>query len=163
MKEDGNAIKYNVTSGNQVIDPREPVHAIADLIDPVHLFDKLVIKSEDYITEFLYPDENPMLDNVYILVHSEFVKKFIEHYDWNYLHYACFFCSTDKGLIEEILENTNLLSNDNLNFATPDKFGRYPLHLACKSGASSEVVEALLAKQEHVATILKSAYLTEVS
>ena len=86
--------------------------------------------------------------------------KFINHFKWNCLHYACLFCSQDKKLIEEILTNKE---KNISNYAAPDKFGRYPLHLACKSNASIEVIEALLGQKEHRKTILEPIILTMVS
>lgn len=178
MSEDGTAIKYTVRSGNQFIDPGKPAHIISDLIDPVELLDNSMFKDflekgQDCITKsFLFPHHgNQKFNTVESLISSKVVNKFMEHYQWNYLHYACLFCSKKEqtNVIKEIFntknEETKRFRHDGHpnKFATQDKFGRYPLHLACKSGASKEVIEALLEHKEHKDTILKSGDLTKVS
>jgi len=59
-----------------------------------------------------------------------------DKYGWSALHYACRFTADNLELIAW------LLSNDVLNEA--DSLGRYPLHLACDSSPSAEVVSLLL-------------------
>ncbi len=61
-----------------------------------------------------------------------------DDFNWTPLHYACRFRSNDESLIGLLLVNCPdaVLDSDN--------FDRYPLHLACESNPSTEVVKLLL-------------------
>jgi len=63
-----------------------------------------------------------------------------DKFGWSVLHYACRFNADNFELIAW------LLSKDALN--TADHLGRYPLHLACDSSPSCEVVSFLLHASE---------------
>jgi hypothetical protein len=57
---------------------------------------------------------------------------------WTPLHYACRFRPTDLKLIEALLKICPAA------FHKCDRFGRYPLHIACDSDVSFEVLKLLL-------------------
>lgn len=155
MNQDGTAIKYRVRSANQSIDPGQPIEVISDVIDP-HSFDMNLVIDDNYLESFVYPAKNLKFDNLERLKSDDNVKKVMAHYGWNYLHYACCFCSQEIELIKDLLKTE-------FGEAKPDKFGRYPLHLACSSNASLEIIQALLKVQEHKETICKTTYKLRVS
>jgi hypothetical protein len=65
----------------------------------------------------------------------------LDHYDdygWTALHYACRFASDNESLITRLIANTP----DSVDMS--DRFNRYPLHIACDSSATIEVIRLLL-------------------
>ena len=65
----------------------------------------------------------------------------LDHYDdysWTALHYACRFAPDNESLIASLIANTP----DSVNMS--DRFNRYPLHIACDSSATIEVIRLLL-------------------
>jgi len=76
------------------------------------------------------------LDDIKSIVETFGFKDKKDKFGWSALHYACRFNADNLELIAW------LLSKDALN--TADHLGRYPLHLACDSSPSCEVVSFLL-------------------
>ena len=76
------------------------------------------------------------LDEIKSIVETYGFKDKKDKFGWSALHYACRFNADNFELIAW------LLSKDALN--TADHLGRYPLHLACDSSPSYEVVSFLL-------------------
>ncbi len=64
-----------------------------------------------------------------------------DKFGWNALHYCCRFHAGDLDVMEYVLEKFESKKQE-LN--APDDFNRYPLHIACDSGASKEVIQLLL-------------------
>jgi len=141
-------------------------HSLADshytipLVDKFE-FSKVFVLHDDFdecierVLRFVQQKEKPTPDNIdrFPLLHQalkaqrplddikSIVKTFgfddkKDKFGWSALHYACRFNADNFELIAW------LLSKDALN--TADHLGRYPLHLACDSSPSSEVVSFLL-------------------
>jgi ankyrin repeat protein len=63
---------------------------------------------------------------------------------WTPLHYACRFSAKDLDLI------TSLIERYENAVVTHDNYNRYPLHIACSSGASLDVINLLLRFERNI-------------
>ena len=66
---------------------------------------------------------------------------------WTPLHYACRFSPKDVDLIEYLVELCDAA------ILKKDRYGRYPLHIACDSLASTEVISILLRRDRDCDTL----------
>jgi len=80
-----------------------------------------------------------------------------DEYGWSPLHYACRFTPNDCELIRMLVKK-NVTA-----VLMADKFNRYPLHLACDSGASYEIIKLLLDSDIKGEVVLESTLNLQVS
>ena len=73
-----------------------------------------------------------------VRMHGEGNLSQLDYYGWTSLHYACRFMPDNDSLVLMLLENSPDAAH------MPDRFNRFPLHLACDSGTSVKVIKLLL-------------------
>jgi hypothetical protein len=73
-----------------------------------------------------------------VRMHGEGNLNQLDYYGWTSLHYACRFMPDNDSLVLMLLENSPDAAH------MPDRFNRFPLHLACDSGTSVKVIKLLL-------------------
>lgn len=139
LKEDGTAEQYSIRSRNLTLDPSKETSILADLIEP-HEFKTEIMLNHNFVTAFRYPENNSHDRNS--------LNGMMDHFDWSELHYACRFRADDEAVILEILQDKTIHNK----FAA-DKFGRYPIHLACQGSAPVNVIKLLLQHEEVRASI----------
>mmetsp|Transcript_18684 Transcript_18684/g.27676 ORF Transcript_18684/g.27676 Transcript_18684/m.27676 type:complete len:1350 (+) Transcript_18684:52-4101(+) len=168
-RDNGDSMVYVVARGTQqtfVDDEIRVFQNLADSHNSIPLvdkfeFSKVFVRHDDFdecferVVRFVQHKEKPPPEDVdgFPLLHQALKVKFPldeiksivetfgfkdkkDKFGWSALHYACRFNADNLELIAW------LLSKDALN--TADHLGRYPLHLACDSSPSCEVVSFLL-------------------
>lgn len=110
---------------------------------------------QDFVSNYVFVDPNCCMNlSLDEMVGSTSIQELMKHFGWTYLHYACRFCSADYTLICDLAGRIS---------ATPDKFGRYPLHLACEGNAPVEVITLLLKNEDHLKSIHEATNICKVS
>jgi hypothetical protein len=133
---------------NQAIKNKLPISNIEELLHQLVL--TLIIEDDaDFSERGTGPPTIERMDVDSVLDH-------IDEFGWTTLHYACRFMPDNDSFIKKLLDESPSAAD------IPDRFNRYPLHLACCSQETSlKTIDQLLEKGKGV--VQKPTLHTKVS
>jgi len=132
----------NICSIYEVQVWKEEHEHLLNLDDIDIVIDKLVTTLDDKKTLFHRACHAYLgVDFTKVLLESEEVHNlsYRDSFGWTPLHYACRFSPKDSSLIELLVQACPAA------VLVRDYYGRYPLHIACDSDTSADVITSLLA------------------
>ena len=91
------------------------------------------------------------ISNVRMIIENDFDNFLVEDAHGFYpLHYACRFSADDVDLFELLIDSCPAAA-----VVQPDRFNRYPLHIACDSNPSPLVIKMLLETHFNAKDVVK--------